>query len=68
MDPESNPHFDSRMGVNKTKLLRPKRMSFLFVEEGKWSKDAEHIKLKVLPVTFKLPKILIAILTFVSVF
>ncbi|PON75357.1 U4/U6 small nuclear ribonucleoprotein Prp [Parasponia andersonii] len=46
VDPESNPHFDSSMGVNKTKLLRPKRMSFQFVEEGKWSKDAEHIKLK----------------------
>jgi len=35
------------MGINKTKLLRPKRMNFQFVEEGKWSKDAEHIKLKV---------------------
>nr|POE71530.1 protein rdm16 [Quercus suber] len=42
----SNPHFDERMGINKTKLLRPKRMNFQFVEEGKWSKDAEHIKLK----------------------
>lgn len=47
VDPESNPHFDPRMGVNKTKLLRPKRNNFLFVEEGKWSKDAETIKLKV---------------------
>lgn len=46
-DAESNPHFDPSMGVNKTKLLRPKRMNFQFVEEGKWSKDAEHIKLKV---------------------
>ncbi|XP_048325711.1 protein RDM16 [Ziziphus jujuba] len=46
VDPESNPHFDARMGINKTKLLRPKRMNFLFVEEGKWSKEAEHIKLK----------------------
>ncbi|KAI4351166.1 hypothetical protein L6164_005546 [Bauhinia variegata] len=46
VDPESNPHFDSSMGINKTKLLRPKRMSFQFVEEGKWSKEAETIKLK----------------------
>ncbi|EXB88506.1 hypothetical protein L484_017259 [Morus notabilis] len=46
VDPESNPHFDERMGVNKAKLLRPKRMSFQFVEEGKWTRDAEHIKLK----------------------
>ncbi|KAK4578998.1 hypothetical protein RGQ29_028883 [Quercus rubra] len=46
VDPDSNPHFDERMGINKTKLLRPKRMNFQFVEEGKWSKDAEHIKLK----------------------
>ena len=48
VDPESNPHYDERMGINKTKLLRPKRMSFLFVEEGKWSKEAETIKLRVL--------------------
>lgn len=46
VDPDSNPHFDASMGINKTKLLRPKRMNFLFVEEGKWSKEAEHIKLK----------------------
>lgn len=47
VDPNLNPHFDARMGINKTKLLRPKRMSFQFVEEGKWSKEAEIIKLKV---------------------
>jgi len=47
VDPESNPFFDASMGVNKTKLLRPKRMNFQFVEEGKWSRDAETIKLKV---------------------
>ncbi|GKV28544.1 hypothetical protein SLEP1_g37581 [Rubroshorea leprosula] len=46
VDPESNPHFDARMGINKNKLLRPKRMTFQFVEEGKWTKDAEIIKLK----------------------
>ncbi|KAF9590789.1 hypothetical protein IFM89_038381 [Coptis chinensis] len=46
VDPESNPHFDERMGINKTKLLRPKRMAFQFVEEGKWSKDAEIIRFK----------------------
>lgn len=55
VDPESNPHFDARMGINKTKLLRPKRMNFLFVEEGKWSKEAEHIKLKVFTVDSKAP-------------
>lgn len=44
---ESNPYFDDRMGINKTKLLRPKRMTFQFVEEGKWSKQAEMIKFKV---------------------
>ncbi|WOL02400.1 U4/U6 small nuclear ribonucleoprotein Prp3 isoform X1 [Canna indica] len=42
----SDTHFDDRMGINKTKLLRPKRMSFQFVEEGKWSKQAEIIKFK----------------------
>lgn len=47
MDPESNPHFDERMGINKTKLLRPKKMSFQFVEEGRWSKEAEMMKLRV---------------------
>lgn len=46
VDPDKNPHFDPRMGIDKTKLLRPKRMTFQFVEEGKWSKDAEIIKLK----------------------
>ncbi|KAL5711091.1 hypothetical protein ACHQM5_021583 [Ranunculus cassubicifolius] len=46
VDPDLNPHFDERMGVNKEKLLRPKRMSFQFVEEGQWSKEAERIKFK----------------------
>ncbi|ONK65298.1 uncharacterized protein A4U43_C07F35690 [Asparagus officinalis] len=45
-DIQSNPHFDERMGLNKTKLLRPKRMSFQFVEEGKWAKQAEITKIK----------------------
>ena len=48
VDPEKNPHFDPSMGINKNKILRPKRMTFQFVEEGKWSKDAEIIKLKVI--------------------
>lgn len=48
VDPEKNPHFDPRMGIDSKKLLRPKRASFQFVEEGKWSKDAEIVKLKVL--------------------
>ncbi|KAG1347508.1 protein RDM16 [Cocos nucifera] len=43
---QSNPYFDEKMGINKTKLLRPKRMTFQFVEEGKWSKQAEMIKFK----------------------
>ncbi|KAJ8535481.1 hypothetical protein K7X08_023201 [Anisodus acutangulus] len=46
VDPEKNPHFDPSMGIDKTKILRPKRMTFQFVEEGKWSRDAEIIKLK----------------------
>nr|XP_011457882.1 PREDICTED: U4/U6 small nuclear ribonucleoprotein Prp3-like [Fragaria vesca subsp. vesca]XP_011457884.1 PREDICTED: U4/U6 small nuclear ribonucleoprotein Prp3-like [Fragaria vesca subsp. vesca]XP_011457885.1 PREDICTED: U4/U6 small nuclear ribonucleoprotein Prp3-like [Fragaria vesca subsp. vesca]XP_011457886.1 PREDICTED: U4/U6 small nuclear ribonucleoprotein Prp3-like [Fragaria vesca subsp. vesca]XP_011457887.1 PREDICTED: U4/U6 small nuclear ribonucleoprotein Prp3-like [Fragaria vesca subsp. ve len=46
MNPESNPFFDPKMGINMTKILRPKRMNFQFVEEGKWSKEAEHMKLK----------------------
>lgn len=54
MDPESHPHFDPRMGINKNKLLRPKRMTFQFVEEGKWSKEAEILKVKVLFAVFKL--------------
>ncbi|CAJ2630446.1 unnamed protein product [Trifolium pratense] len=45
-DPDSNPHFDKSIAINKTKLMRPKRTNFLFVEEGKWSKHAESIKLK----------------------
>ncbi|KAK9074874.1 hypothetical protein SSX86_003193 [Deinandra increscens subsp. villosa] len=46
VDPDTNPHFDPRMGIDKTKLLRPKKMTFQFVEEGKWAKEAEIIKLK----------------------
>ena len=46
MDPEKNPHFDPDVGISKN-FLRPKRMGFAFVEEGKWTKDAELIKLKV---------------------
>ncbi|XXG66199.1 hypothetical protein AAC387_Pa05g3727 [Persea americana] len=45
-DTESNPHFDVSMGVNKTKLMRPKRMTFQFVDEGKWSKQADIIRFK----------------------
>lgn len=47
VNPEENPHFDPRMGIDKNKILRPKRMSFEFVEEGKWTRDAESLKLKV---------------------
>ncbi|KAL3649600.1 hypothetical protein CASFOL_006003 [Castilleja foliolosa] len=46
VDPDKNPHFDARMGIDKNKLLRPKKNTFQFVDEGKWSKEAEIIKLK----------------------
>ncbi|XP_050384932.1 protein RDM16 isoform X2 [Argentina anserina] len=46
MNPESNPFFDPKMGINMAKIVRPKRMNFQFVEEGKWSKEAEQMKLK----------------------
>ncbi|KAF8055027.1 hypothetical protein N665_1305s0014 [Sinapis alba] len=46
VNPEENPHFDPRMGIDKNKILRPKRVSFEFVEEGKWTRDAENLKLK----------------------
>uniref|UniRef100_A0A0C9RNL1 TSA: Wollemia nobilis Ref_Wollemi_Transcript_8155_3912 transcribed RNA sequence n=1 Tax=Wollemia nobilis TaxID=56998 RepID=A0A0C9RNL1_9CONI len=45
-DAATNPHFDPRMGIDKTKIIRPKRMTFQFVEEGKWSKEAEILKFK----------------------
>ena len=72
MDPESNPHFDARMGIDKNKLLRPKRMTFQFVEEGKWSKDAEIIKLKVLIIVFSsftmiLPLVVCLVLRLLSI-
>ncbi|CAI9282358.1 unnamed protein product [Lactuca saligna] len=34
------------MGIDKTKLLRPQKMTFQFVEEGNWAKEAKIIKLK----------------------
>ncbi|KAF6136928.1 hypothetical protein GIB67_025762 [Kingdonia uniflora] len=46
VDSDPNPRFDSDMGIKIAKLLRPKRMSYQFVEEGKWSKDGEIIKFK----------------------
>ncbi|KAJ7569353.1 hypothetical protein O6H91_01G074600 [Diphasiastrum complanatum] len=44
-DPIANPFFDPRMGTDRKKLVRPKRSSFQFVEEGKWSKEAEILRL-----------------------
>lgn len=44
---ESSSHFDPRMGINKNKLLRPKRPSFQFVEEGQMSKMADIQRIKV---------------------
>ncbi|CAA7060399.1 unnamed protein product [Microthlaspi erraticum] len=44
---EENPYFDRRMGdIDKNKISRPKRMSFQFVEQGKWERDAKSLKLK----------------------
>lgn len=45
-DLKENPYFDTRMGIDEKKILRPKRMSFQFVEEGKWTRDAENLKFK----------------------
>ncbi|KAL2649804.1 hypothetical protein R1flu_017932 [Riccia fluitans] len=45
-EPLDNPHFDPRVGLDKKKLVRPKRSAFQFVEEGKWSKQAEVQRLK----------------------
>lgn len=42
-----NPFFDERVAFDKKKLVRPRRPTFQFVEEGKWSKDAEMQKLRV---------------------
>ncbi|KAJ4731904.1 U4/U6 small nuclear ribonucleoprotein Prp3 [Rhynchospora pubera] len=42
----SSSHFDPRMGINKNKILRPKRPSFQFVEEGQMSKMAEMQRIK----------------------
>lgn len=46
-DPVDNPFFDERVGLDKKKLVRARRPSFQFVEEGKWSKQAEMQKLRV---------------------
>uniref|UniRef100_A0ACD5XJY9 Uncharacterized protein n=1 Tax=Avena sativa TaxID=4498 RepID=A0ACD5XJY9_AVESA len=39
-------HFDERMLFNPTKLLRPKRPGFVFVEEGKLTRQAELQRIK----------------------
>jgi U4/U6 small nuclear ribonucleoprotein PRP3 len=44
---KSTVHFDERMGINPTKLLRPKRPGFIFVEEGKLTRQAELQRIKV---------------------
>ncbi|XBI75516.1 hypothetical protein VPH35_068881 [Triticum aestivum] len=43
---KSTVHFDERMGINPTKLLRPKRPGFQFIEEGKLSREAELQRIK----------------------
>lgn len=45
-DPVGNPFFDERVALDKKKLVRPRRPTFQFVEEGKWSKEAEMQKLR----------------------
>lgn len=45
-DPVDNPFFDERVALDKKKLVRPRRPTFQFVEEGKWSKQAEMQKLR----------------------
>ncbi|KAG0569474.1 hypothetical protein KC19_6G093400 [Ceratodon purpureus] len=45
-DPVDHPFFDDRVAFDKKKLVRPRRPSFQFVEEGKWSKQAEMQKLR----------------------
>jgi U4/U6 small nuclear ribonucleoprotein PRP3 len=51
-DPVYNPFFDDRVAFDKKKLVRPRRPSFQFVEEGKWSKQAEMQKLRVSKITW----------------
>ncbi|KAJ3670138.1 hypothetical protein LUZ60_010462 [Juncus effusus] len=43
---QSTSHFDPDMGINKNRLLRPKRPSFQFVEEGAMSKIAESQRIR----------------------
>jgi len=54
-DPVDNPFFDERVAFDKKKLVRPRRPSFQFVEEGKWSKEAEMQKLRVSITCLSLP-------------
>jgi hypothetical protein len=51
-DPVDNPFFDERVAFDKKKLVRPRRPTFQFVEEGKWSKEAEMQKLRVSNITW----------------
>lgn len=45
-DPINNRFFDPDMGVDKKKLVRPKRPSFQFVVEGSLAKQAEISRMK----------------------
>eukprot|EP00897_Mesotaenium_endlicherianum_P004436 jgi/Mesen1/401/ME000010S_10855 len=40
-DPQDNPFYDPRMGSERLKLVRPRKASFQFVEEGQWTRQAE---------------------------
>jgi hypothetical protein len=45
--PEDDPFFDPALRVDRKKILRPRRAAFQFVEEGKWSQQAEAQRLRV---------------------
>lgn len=46
-DQSDNRFFDLDMGLDKKKLLRPKRPTFQFVAEGSLAKQAEISRMKV---------------------
>lgn len=45
--PEDDPFFDPALNVDRKKILRPRRAAFQFVEEGRWSQQAEAQRLRV---------------------
>ena len=45
--PEDDPFFDPALRIDRKKILRPRRAAFQFVEEGKWSEEAEAQRVRV---------------------